>query len=37
VLANAGLVTRARNGRNIWYAAVPTALEALRVALSSGA
>jgi ArsR family transcriptional regulator, arsenate/arsenite/antimonite-responsive transcriptional repressor len=36
VLANAGLVTRARNGRNIWYAAVPTALESLRVALSSG-
>ena len=33
VLADAGLVTRTREGRNIWYAPVPTALEALRVAL----
>ena len=33
VLADAGLVTRTREGRNIWYAAVPTALEALRVTL----
>jgi ArsR family transcriptional regulator, arsenate/arsenite/antimonite-responsive transcriptional repressor len=37
VLADAGLVTRTREGRNIWYAAVPTALEALQVALGSGA
>ena len=36
VLAEAGLVTGTREGRNIWYAAVPTALEALRVALGSG-
>ena len=35
VLADAGLVTRTREGRNIWYAAVPAALETLRVALGS--
>lgn len=30
VLADAGLVTSRRIGRNVWYAAVPAALEALR-------
>lgn len=30
VLSEAGLVTSDRRGRNIWYAAVPGALEALR-------
>ena len=33
VLADAGLVSRTRESRNIWYAAVPAALEALRLAL----
>jgi ArsR family transcriptional regulator, arsenate/arsenite/antimonite-responsive transcriptional repressor len=33
VLTEAGLVTGTRQGRNIWYAAAPAALEALRVAL----
>ena len=33
VLAEAGLVVSERRGRNIWYAAVPAALESLRVAL----
>ena len=36
VLTEAGLVSGTRQGRNIWYAAEPTALEALRVALGSG-
>jgi ArsR family transcriptional regulator len=30
VLTQAGLVTSERRGRNIWYAVVPAALEALR-------
>ena len=34
VLAEAGLVTSERRGRNIWYAVVPSALEALRTALA---
>ncbi len=29
VLADAGLVTSEKRGRNVWYAVVPTALEAL--------
>ena len=33
VLADAGLVTSERRGRNVWYAVVPAALEALRTAL----
>ncbi|MDQ1704862.1 MAG: ArsR family transcriptional regulator, arsenate/arsenite/antimonite-responsive transcriptional [Frankiaceae bacterium] len=33
VLTEAGLVTGERRGRNVWYAAVPAALEALREAL----
>ena len=33
VLADAGLVTSERRGRNIWYGVVPAALEALRTAL----
>jgi ArsR family transcriptional regulator, arsenate/arsenite/antimonite-responsive transcriptional repressor len=35
VLAEAGLVTSERRGRNVWYAVVPAALEALRTALAS--
>jgi ArsR family transcriptional regulator len=35
VLAEAGLVTSERRGRNVWYATVPAALEALRTALSA--
>jgi ArsR family transcriptional regulator len=35
VLAQAGLVTSERRGRNIWYAVVPPALEALRGALAT--
>jgi ArsR family transcriptional regulator len=35
VLHDAGLVTSEKRGRNVWYAAVPAALEALRQALSS--
>src|SRR4051812_12156325 len=35
VLSEAGLVTSERRGRNIWYAAQPAALEALRVALGT--
>ncbi len=34
VLADAGLVTSERRGRNVWYAVVPAALEALRGALA---
>ncbi|WP_167762388.1 metalloregulator ArsR/SmtB family transcription factor [Blastococcus sp. CT_GayMR20] len=34
VLAEAGLVTSERRGRNVWYAVVPSALEALRSALA---
>ena len=35
VLAEAGLVVGEKRGRNIWYAAVPAALEALRGALAT--
>jgi len=34
VLADAGLVTSEKRGRNVWYAVVPAALEALRTALA---
>jgi ArsR family transcriptional regulator, arsenate/arsenite/antimonite-responsive transcriptional repressor len=34
VLTRAGLVTGERRGRNVWYAVVPPALEALRGALA---
>ena len=34
ILREAGLVTSERRGTNIWYAAVPAALEALRQALA---
>ncbi len=34
VLSRAGLVTSERRGRNIWYAVVPAALEALRDVLA---
>ena len=33
VLADAGLITSERRGRNVWYGVVPAALEALRTAL----
>jgi ArsR family transcriptional regulator len=36
VLSEAGLVASERRGRNIWYAVVPTALEALRGVLAPG-
>jgi ArsR family transcriptional regulator len=36
VLREAGLVTSEKRGVNIWYAAVPSALEALRSALAPG-
>jgi ArsR family transcriptional regulator len=36
VLAEAGLVTSERRGRNIWYTVVPAALEALREVLAPG-
>jgi ArsR family transcriptional regulator len=35
VLAEAGLVTSERRGRNVWYAVVPAALEVLRSALAT--
>lgn len=35
VLTDAGLVTSERRGRNVWYTAVPAALEALRTALAT--
>jgi len=35
VLADAGLVTSGRRGRNVWYGVVPAALEALRTALAA--
>lgn len=35
VLTESGLVTSERRGRNIWYAVVPAALEALRDVLAS--
>ena len=34
VLSRAGLVVSEKRGRNVWYAVVPTALEALRSALA---
>ncbi len=34
VLKEAGLVTAQRDGKNIWYAVVPAALDALREVLS---
>jgi ArsR family transcriptional regulator, arsenate/arsenite/antimonite-responsive transcriptional repressor len=34
VLVEAGLATSERRGRNVWYAVVPAALEALRAALA---
>ena len=34
VLKAAGLVTAQRDGKNIWYAVVPAALDALREVLS---
>ncbi len=34
VLADAGVVTSERRGRNVWYGVVPAALEALRAALA---
>ena len=36
VLREAGLLTSERRGVNVWYAAVPTALESLRSVLSTG-
>jgi ArsR family transcriptional regulator len=36
VLREAGLVTSEKRGTNVWYAAVPAALEALREALAGG-
>ena len=35
ILREAGLVTSEKRGTNVWYAAVPAALEALREALGS--
>jgi ArsR family transcriptional regulator len=35
VLAEAGLVTSEKRGRNVWYATVPAALEVLRAALAT--
>ena len=35
VLADAGLVTSEKRGRNVWYGVVPAALEALRTALAT--
>jgi ArsR family transcriptional regulator len=35
ILAESGLVTSERRGRNVWYATVPAALEALRSALAA--
>ncbi len=34
VLVDAGLATNEKRGRNVWYAVVPAALEALRSALA---
>ncbi len=36
ILREAGLVTSEKRGTNVWYAAVPAALEDLRVALGTG-
>ena len=35
VLTDAGLATSEKRGRNVWYAVVPAALEALRGALAA--
>jgi ArsR family transcriptional regulator len=35
VLADAGLVAGEKRGRNVWYAVVPAAVEALRTALAT--
>jgi ArsR family transcriptional regulator, arsenate/arsenite/antimonite-responsive transcriptional repressor len=35
ILAEAGLVTSEKRGRNVWYAVVPAALESLRSALAT--
>jgi ArsR family transcriptional regulator, arsenate/arsenite/antimonite-responsive transcriptional repressor len=35
ILREAGLVTSEKRGTNVWYAAVPAALESLREALAS--
>ena len=35
VLREAGLVTSEKRGTNVWYAAVPAALESLRTALAT--
>lgn len=35
VLRDAGLVTSEKRGTNVWYAAVPAALEGLRAALAT--
>jgi ArsR family transcriptional regulator, arsenate/arsenite/antimonite-responsive transcriptional repressor len=35
VLAEAGVVTSQRRGRNVWYGVVPAALETLRAALAT--
>ncbi len=36
ILREAGLVTSEKRGTNVWYAAVPAALESLREALGPG-
>ncbi|MFX0538378.1 ArsR/SmtB family transcription factor [Ornithinimicrobium sp. Y1847] len=36
ILREAGLVTSERRGTNVWYAAVPAALESLRQTLAGG-
>ena len=35
ILVESGLATSEKRGRNVWYAVVPTALEALRGALAT--
>jgi ArsR family transcriptional regulator len=37
VLAEAGLVTSERRGRNVWYTVVPSALDGLRTVLETSA
>ncbi|GGK63126.1 ArsR/SmtB family transcription factor [Ornithinimicrobium pekingense] len=36
ILREAGLVTSERRGTNVWYAAVPAAIESLRQTLAAG-
>ncbi|GAA1169614.1 Rv2640c family ArsR-like transcriptional regulator [Ornithinimicrobium humiphilum] len=36
ILREAGLVTSERRGTNVWYAAVPAAIESLRETLAAG-